>query len=149
MRSGKTVLCVTALIMCLLSSCEDYNKDFPVVYFTRSYDLLKGSNQDLLTMCGSVIDTTAGYRGIVVFRQAYEGKPSDCIAFDLTCTHDSCKYQYTVDIEEFGILATCPHCGTIYDLMNYALPAGGNETAFRPLRDYRTFYDGRYVTVEN
>lgn len=122
-----------------------------MVLIDKSYDLLLLSNQDLLSFGGSIVDTLIGYRGVVIFRQAYEGLPNDFICFDLACTSESCHYYNKVEVERFGINAVCPVCGTEYELLSYGWPTKANTDSgeSNPLYQYKTYFSGRYLSVEN
>lgn len=139
--------------MFVFNRCGSYNPDFPFVPFERSYDLILLSNIDLQTQCGAVIDTTIGFKGIVVYRQAADNLPTDFICFDLACTSEECHYANAIEAKSFEIFATCPVCQTKYDLLSFgwAVSKGGdvlNKT--NVLQQYKTdFVNGRFVYVEN
>ena len=149
-RKTLIIICVLGL---LFSGCPNPNPDFPRVPFERSYDLYLVSNQDLLTFCGSVTDTTAGFGGIVLFRRAFDDGYNDFVAYDLACTSASCHYAYSVEIEQFNILATCPVCSTKYDLLNFGWPTTPNgamdSEKSHPLQQYNTYFGGRFISVKN
>ncbi|MDD2203781.1 MAG: hypothetical protein PHU62_01860 [Bacteroidales bacterium] len=138
------------LIAIALTSCTQYSGNVPEVgEFSQTYDLYLTSNQDLCTIYGSIIDTTIGYRGVLVFRNAYEGLPDDFLAFDMACSHDPFEHGATVTWERWGVIVECPVCGTKYLLINYGWPIENSGPSVYPLRQYKTFFDGRYVTVSN
>ncbi|MGI6717799.1 MAG: hypothetical protein ACOX4D_01385 [Bacteroidales bacterium] len=139
------------------SGCKEYNKEFPYVRFVQTFDLFMSSNVDLLQFAGSVIDSTVGYKGIVVFRRAYDEYYDDFVTFDLTCTNPDCHFNYKISVPSFSLFATCSNCGVVYDLYNYGFPTTLNDSVLNrnvsasgtPLKRYSTYYDGRYVSVEN
>ncbi len=148
---------IILLSFTLFTGCKEYNKEFPYVRFVQAFDLLMSSNQDLLTFAGSVIDSTVGYKGIVVFRRAYDEYYDDFVTFDLTCTNPECNYNHKITVPRFSLFATCENCGVVYDLYNYGFPTTLNDSVInrkvtesgRPLKRYSTYYDGRYISVEN
>jgi nitrite reductase/ring-hydroxylating ferredoxin subunit len=88
-----------------------------------------------------------GFRGngIIVFAGVDE-----FYAYDRTCPHD---YSFNELIEKVvidpsnSLMAICPRCSTYY-----ALSAGGTPVkgpGRYPLKNYRTGFDGIYVTVWN
>jgi hypothetical protein len=99
------------------------------VVITSSYD---GSN-------------SAGYdnNGIILYRASQD----EFYAFDRTCTYDVEK-SIAVEIDESGIMAVCPVCGSTYVLPNIGFPTKDSPSKYA-LHQYQTSFDGLYVHVYN
>lgn len=81
-----------------------------------------------LTIPGnSVFFPNAGYGGVIIYCEL----PGSYYAFDAACTHEVSRGCI---IENEGILAACPCCGSEYVLLSGAYPSKGPATM--PLRPY-------------
>ena len=99
------------------------------VIVTRSYD---GSN-------------SAGYdnNGIIIYRASED----EFYAFDRTCTYNV-KLSAAIEIEDSGITAKCPECGSRYVFPSLGFPTEDGPSK-NPLRQYSTHFDGTTVHVYN
>lgn len=145
------VFIITCLLAFTFSKCETPNLDFPFVPVEKSYNMLLPSNQDLEMLCGSVVDSLVGYRGVVIFRQALYEVPSDFICFDLACTSESCHYKNKIKVEKLNMFAVCPVCNTEYDMLSFGWPTEPNASSGKsnPLYQYKTYYNPPIVSIEN
>jgi len=147
-------LFIITFLFIILISCENNKNDvIPDVYVNFTLSLTDPEFVDLNAIGGSVVvDATtnnwgyaaAGYdgNGIIVHSGA-----DSYYAYDRTCPHDYAVNGLSVKINIDGIYAICPKCST-----TYALPAGGTPASGvgrYPLKNYKTSFDGRYVTVWN
>ena len=138
----------------LMSSCENEKNDvIPDVYINFIMDLNDPEFLPLTGLGGSVYvsastnnygPSAAGYdgNGIIV----YCG-PDSYYAYDRTCPHDFAVNGTSVKVNIDFMLAVCPVCST-----KYALSAGGTPAegiGQYPLKNYRTAFDGRFITVWN
>lgn len=140
----------------LLISCEKNKNDVipdTIVNFTMdiSGDILFA---DLNAIGNSVIVTSqtnnwgrysAGYEynGIIVYRATDE----QFYAYDRTCPYDYAVNNKSIKVNVDFIQAVCPSCSTSYSLPTGGVPISGPGNY--PLKNYRTYFDGRYLTVEN
>jgi nitrite reductase/ring-hydroxylating ferredoxin subunit len=88
--------------------------------------------------------TAAGYdnNGIIVFNGA-----DNFYAYDRTCPHDYEVNHKSVKVNVDGIFGVCPECGTKYALTASGAPYSG--VGQYPLKNYRTSFNGTYITVSN
>jgi len=136
------------------SSCDKSKNDvIPDVYVNFILDLNDPEFVDLNAMGGSVtVDArtnnwgsdAAGFEGngIIIYRG-----PDEFYAFDRTCPHDYAVNGLSIKVNIDFTLAVCPKCGTTYALSSFGTPASG--IGRYPLKNYRTRFEGRYVTVWN
>jgi nitrite reductase/ring-hydroxylating ferredoxin subunit len=137
-------------------SCEKNKNDvIPDTYVSFTMDISGDILfSDLTAIGNSVIVTSktntwgsysAGYdyNGIIVYRATLD----QFYAYDRTCPHDYAVNNKSIKVNVDFIQAVCPSCSTYY-----SLPAGGvpiSGPGRYPLKNYRTIFDGRYLTVEN
>lgn len=107
---------------------------------------------------GNTLPLTAGiephgYMGVVVFING----GGEYVAYDLCCPHcytnglrkgspDHGLKALTID----GFYATCPICGSQYDLTGYGTPVGGSkggEGIF--LRKFSAYYSNHHLSIHN
>jgi hypothetical protein len=140
----------------LLISCEnDQNDVVPDTYVSFVMDISGDILfSDLNAIGNSVIITSqtngwgsrsAGYdyNGIIVYRANLE----QFYAYDRTCPYDYAVNSKSVKVNVDFIQAVCPSCSTYYSLPTGGVPISGPGKY--PLKNYRTLFDGRYLTVEN
>ncbi len=71
-------------------------------------------------------------------------------AYDRTCPHDYVVNGLSIPVNidpSSSMFAVCPECGTKYALTAGGTPASGPGKY--PLKNYRTYFDGRFVRVWN
>lgn len=159
MRYGSKIklFLIVAIPVFVLCSCRNAKNDvIPDVYVNFTIDLLDPQFINLTAMGGSdTIDGRTnnwGYRaegfngnGIIV----YTG-PDEYYAYDRTCPHDyavnGLSVKVKIDPVDFTS-AVCPQCGTKYGLSVFGTPVSG--VSKYPLKNYKTRFDGRYITVWN
>ena len=139
-----------------LGSCNKKNDVVPDVYVDFTLDLNDPEFVDLNAIGGSDTisartnnwgSSAAGYNGngIIISRGVDE-----FYAYDRTCPHDyevnTLSVKVKLDIKNFA-KAVCPKCGTVYELLSFGTPSSG--IGRYPLKNYRTSFDGRFVSVWN
>jgi len=145
-----------SVVAFLLISCEKNKNDvipYTIVNFTMdiSGDILF---TDLNAIGNSVIVTSQtnnwgrysagyGYNGIIVYRATDE----QFYAYDRTCPYDYAVNNKSIKVNVDFIQAVCPSCSTSYSLHTGGVPISGPGNY--PLKNYRTYFNGRYLTVEN
>lgn len=139
-----------------LSSCNKKNDVIPDVYVNFTLDLNDPEFTDLSGFGGSVTissstnnwgSASAGYdgNGIIVCFGVEE-----FYAYDRTCPHDYQVNELSVRVNidpSNSTIGVCPKCGTKYGLTVGGTPVSG--IGRYPLKNYRTSYQGNYVTVFN
>ncbi len=154
--AGRIFLILSLVLGMLLSSCHKNDNDvIPDRYVSFVMDISGDILfSDLNAIGNSVIITSqtnnwgsrsAGYdnNGIIVYRANLD----QFYAYDRTCPHDYAVDNSSVKINVDFIQALCPVCSTAYSLPTGGIPISGPGKY--PLKNYRTFFDGRYLSVEN
>jgi hypothetical protein len=147
---------LTLAFTALLSSCNKKNDVIPDVYVNFTIDLNDPEFVNLAGFGGSVTvssktnnwgSAAAGYNGngiIVCFGV------EEFYAYDRTCPHDyevnDLSIRVNIDPSN-STIGICPECGTKYGLTVGGTPAEG--IGRYPLKNYRTSFQGNYVTVFN
>jgi nitrite reductase/ring-hydroxylating ferredoxin subunit len=140
----------------ILSSCNKKNDVIPDVYVNFTLNLNDPEFVTLNGFGGSVaVDSrtnnwgtgAAGYdgNGIIICFGVEE-----FYAYDRTCPHDYVVNSLSVKVNidpSNSTIAICPNCGTKYGLTVGGTPASG--VGRYPLKNYRTSFQGNYVTVWN
>ncbi len=142
-------------IITLLISCERNKNDvIPDVYIDFTIDILDYPALESLT--GSVIVDANDMRiadrkyaggfngnGIIIYRSL----PEEFNAYDRTCPHDYAVNNLSKKVNIDFIEAICPDCSTHYALSSFGTPSSGPGQY--PLKNYKTRFDSRYLTVWN
>jgi nitrite reductase/ring-hydroxylating ferredoxin subunit len=81
--------------------------------------------------------------GIIVYRYTLD----EFKAYDRTCPHDYAVNDLSIKVNVDFIRAICPQCSTFYELAAGGTPSSGPGRY--PLKNYRTSFDGSFVTVWN
>jgi nitrite reductase/ring-hydroxylating ferredoxin subunit len=146
----------TLTITVFISSCNKKNDVIPDSYVNFTMNLNDPEFVNLNAFGGSVTVNSrtnnwgagaAGYNGngIIVCYGVEE-----FYAYDRTCPHDyvvnSLNVQVNIDPSN-STIAVCPKCGTKYGLTVGGTPASG--IGRYPLKNYKTSFQGNYVTVWN
>lgn len=114
--------------------------DFPYLMALGGSDTIKAN--DIRITFGR--ENSGGYKnnGIIIYAGA-----DQYYAYDRTCPHDFVTDGSIIKVRLDSQFAKCLKCGTVY-----ALAAGGTPytgIGRYPLKNYRTRFDGRYLTVWN
>lgn len=147
---------ITLAIVITLDSCNKKNDVIPDTYVNFTLNLNDPEFINLSAFGGSVaVDSrtnnwgmaAAGYNGngiIICFGV------EEFYAYDRTCPWDYVTNNLSVKVNidpGNSTIAVCPKCGTKYGLTVGGTPASG--VGRYPLKNYRTSYQGNYVTVWN
>ena len=138
-----------------ISSCNKNKNDvIPDVYVNFTLDLYDFVNLSAIGSSDTVdahdarVDNGRDYaggfdgNGIIVYTGVDE-----FYAYDRTCPDDYAVNELSIKVNIDFTLAVCPKCGTTYALSASGTPASG--IGRYPLKNYRTRFDGRFVTVWN
>jgi hypothetical protein len=147
-------LIISAFVI-ILSSCNKKNDVIPDTYVNFTLDLNDPRFVNLSVFGGSVaVDSrtissgsAAGYdgNGIIICYGVDE-----FYAYDRTCPHDYVVNGLSIKVSidpGNSTIAICPKCGTKYGLTVGGTPASG--VGRYPLKNYKTSFQGNYVTVWN
>ena len=153
--ADRTKLGIFFVLFALLAgSCEnDKNDVIPDVYVDFTMDLNDYPN--LLTPLGTATvdkndlripnrEYAAGFNGngIIIINL------SDAFyAYDRTCPHDYSIDKSSVKVNIDFVQAICPKCSTVYELSAGGIRSSGPGRY--QLKNYKTYYDGRYLRVWN
>ena len=147
---------INAAFVLALASCNKKNDVIPDTYVNFTLNLNDPEFVNLSGFGGSVtVDSrttnwgqgAAGYdgNGIIICFGVEE-----YYAYDRTCPHDyvvnSLSIKVNIDPTN-STIAVCPKCGTKYGLTVGGTPASG--VGRYPLKNYKTSFQGNYVTVWN
>jgi len=147
---------ITAAFVFALTSCNRKNDVIPDTYVNFTLNLNDPEFVNLSGFGGSVtVDShtnnwgqaAAGYNGngiIICFGV------EEFYAYDRTCPHDYVVNSLSVKVNidpTNSTIAVCPKCGTKYGLTVGGTPASG--VGRYPLKNYKTSFQGNYVTVWN
>lgn len=122
-------------------SCKDDNPyNIPYVYVY--YKVYPNTLDSDLSISHSKSFIRVGYRGLVVYRFAMD----QFMAYDRACTFDSENLKSIITVDATGVIATCPVCGSQYNLYD-GYPIKG--PAKNPLLKYQTSWDGNTLVVTN
>lgn len=154
--SNKIFFIISFALVAMLISCERNNNDVvPDTYVSFVMDVSGDILfSDLNAIGNSVIVTyrtnnwgyrSAGYdsNGIIIYRANLD----QFYAYDRTCPYDYVTNGKSLKVNIDFIQAICPICSTAYSLPTGGIPVSGPGKY--PLKNYRTIFDGRYLTVEN
>jgi nitrite reductase/ring-hydroxylating ferredoxin subunit len=152
----KIFIIISLAFSALLISCERNNNDvIPDTYVSFVMDITGDILfSDLNAIGNSVIVTyrtnnwgyrSAGYdsNGIIIYRANLD----QFYAYDRTCPYDYVANSNSIKVNIDFIQALCPICSTAYSLPTGGIPISGPGKY--PLKNYRTIFDGRFLTVEN
>lgn len=143
MRAKIAFLFQIIVISFVVLGCgKDEPEIIPDVYVNFEFSIYEPEFVGLLIPLGAVKKSDVGYNsnGVIVFRTADNGYQ----AFDATCPQHI-DISTSVNLNENGTgKATCPHCKTVYYLMNNGYPSDGYR-----LKQYRTSVNGNFVRVFN
>ncbi|MFO8088071.1 MAG: Rieske (2Fe-2S) protein [Bacteroidales bacterium] len=96
-----------------------------------------------LNVVGGYEYITGGYRGIVVYRMAYD----EFVAYDRACPYDHHENSDArVDVEDNGLTLIDSVCMSRFLLLDGSVVKGPAE---RPLKSYRTQLDGDNLLIFN
>lgn len=128
------------VILAITPACKDnFESSIPYVSFTTPIVL---ANSNGLTIVGNPMVFAGGYGGIVVLNTGYS-----YVAYDVTCPYEV-STQCKITIEASNVIATCPCCGTQYNLMDGSMMLGTGPGT-EPLRPYGVTQSGGYLYVSN
>ncbi len=134
-------------------SCENSKNDvIPDVIVDFTLDLNDPEFVGLNAMGSDTVDASTnnwghyagGFNGngIIIYRSVDE-----FYAYDRTCPHDYEVNGLSIKVKVDFTMGTCPKCGTTYLLSAGGTPYSG--IGRYPLKNYRTYFDGRFVRVWN
>jgi nitrite reductase/ring-hydroxylating ferredoxin subunit len=147
---------ITLVFTIIFCSCNKKNDVIPYAHVSFTLDLNDPEFVNLNAMGGSVtVDSHTNNWGI--YAAGYDGNGiiiyagiDEFYAYDRTCPHDYAVNGLSVKVnidKSNSTIAICPKCGTTYALSAAGTPASG--VGRYPLKNYRTSFQGNYVTVSN
>ncbi len=117
---------ISLLVSFLFFSCDE-NQNSIIPYVPFSFTVNLNIVNELTVSGNSVLFPNVGFGGVVVYCEV----PGSYYAFDAACTYEvspSCQVQNE------GVLAECPCCGSQFILISGAYPSKG--PAEMPLKQY-------------
>ena len=130
------------IFLSVLNACEPNEYDDPVPHTTfADFTLNLGLPEYIaLKTPGATLAVGYGVRGIIVYCK----QPNEYMAYERNCTYHPNDACATVNVDVSKLFLVDPCCGSTFDLATGA-PTGG--MAIRPLVQYRTTFDGLYLTI--
>jgi len=131
-----------ALFMLTPVSCRDKDDDLiPYAHVDFQIDISSTFYTEL-TSVGGYVYVTGGYKGIILYRLSMD----EFLAFDRCCSFEPRNPCERVFMEESRLTMKDTCCGSRFLILDGS-PVEG--PAKKMLRQYRTFFDGRYLRVFN
>ncbi len=133
-----------AIMLAAFVACNGDDED-EIPYAIVNFNINPNSTQywELNTPGGWIyLIGNAPSRGIIVYR----ANANDFMAFERTCPYDPGVPNARVAVESSSITARCPECSSKFILLDGSPFAG---PARRPLRQYRTSYNGATLHIYN
>lgn len=129
------------LISAVFASCEKDENRIPYVPVNVYIDI-NNANYNDLNAIGGYVYLTGGYKGLIVYRAAYES---------FVAIERACPYHPTTDCERLvvdtsGLTISDPVCGSRFLITDGSIV---NGPARKPALTYNTLYDGFYIRVYN
>ena len=144
---------ITVALGLTLSSCNKKNDVIPDTFVNFTLNL-NDPQFVSLTGFGSSVAVDAHTNNWVTAAAGYDGNGiiicygvEEYYAYDRTCPHDYEVNGLSIKVKIDFTIAVCPKCGTTYSLSANGTPASG--IGRYPLKNYKTYFDGRYVRVWN
>lgn len=141
-------------ILCFLSCAKTEYSDIPL----RPVNLtlyLGDKDKELNSVLAHKIYTkkninasqmeAVGFGGVLVFHSSSGSNPF--LAYDIACPYEI-NASITVQVDPSGMTATCPKCGSQYDLVYFGRPLSG-PSAENPERKHLRAYNPIYSQSEN
>ena len=131
-KSYFRLIVLAAFVFLLPVSCNDeYEGRIP--YVPVNINVVVSSHIDLNVPGNYIYFPTDGFAGVILF--CFDNINHIYYAYDAACTHDissDCSLLQKGAIE--GVIATCPCCGSKFNLFNGGIM---NGPAIEPLKQYR------------
>lgn len=125
LKKGKYFLSIIFLVL-FFPSCDKVNQSpIPDVYVSFTVNLVIAN--ELNVPGNSVLFSEFGFGGVIISCEA----PGSWYAFDAACTYEASR---SCSVENDGVLADCPCCGSQFVLLGGAYPT--NSPATIPLKQY-------------
>jgi nitrite reductase/ring-hydroxylating ferredoxin subunit len=137
----KFVLFTCLLLLTIFTGCDKENEGSQIPYIYVNFEIYPNT-LDFIPETGYVY-VTGGYKGIIIYRQFSD----QFMAYERACPHDPLVEGARVQVESSGIIAVDSVCGSRF-LLTDGSPLKGSP-ASRPLKQYRTSYDGHVLRVMN
>jgi hypothetical protein len=126
-----------AIFSCKKNKIETNIPNVPVNY-TVYLSLPQFSN--LNSVGGYAIIPDRGYRGIIVYRRAYE----EFVAFDLACPYNPTATGAILEVDSSGVTMVDRHCGSKFSLAYGSVSHGPATNSMKP---YNADYSATNSTV--
>lgn len=136
-----TMLKGLLLALLLLVGCRDQNQDFvPNIQVDVFINLNLPSYQAINVVGGLVEFPSAGYRGLIIYRQTIDA----FLVFDQACTYMPSDECHVVSLDSSVNLLQCACCDSRFSLDGF--PARGPATF--NLKPYRALYSQSSNTLQ-
>ncbi|MDD2527156.1 MAG: Rieske (2Fe-2S) protein [Lentimicrobiaceae bacterium] len=135
-------VCFTFIFLLIIfTGCDKENEATQIPYIYVNFEIYPNT-LDFIPETGYIY-VTGGYKGIIIYRLFSD----EFMAYERACPHDPLVEGARIQVESSGIIAVDSVCGSRF-LLTDGSPLKGSP-ATRPLKQYRTNYDGYVLRVMN
>lgn len=135
-----------AIVLPLLVLSCDKNFNSSVPYVDVNFTISLSVYNQMTIEGNSIVNPGAGYGGVIVFHSF-----DDLFyALDAACPCEVATSRVVVEVDESGV-ATCPQCGTKYNLWEGGSILSTTCSSAEPLKNYRVsqIYNGTSLLITN
>ncbi len=137
---SKIFILIIGLLLFSIPACNN-DDQIPYVQVNLTLYLNTAEFQEL-KVPGNWANITGGVRGIIVFCP-YDG---EYLAFERNCPYEPSNDSARVEVDETGMFAVCPDCGSKFNLYDGSVVDG---PAGLPLRQYTTSLENDVLYIYN
>lgn len=114
--------------------CKKESETIPNVY-VDFYIYLNQPSYAALNSVGNFVYVTGGVKGIIVYRKSLD----EFVAYDRSCPYDPDAGNAIINVDSTNVFSSDSNCGSKFNLLDGSVL---NGPATRPLKSYRTSFDG-------
>ena len=129
---------ISALILFVSCDKENEKSEIPYVYVNF---VIYPNTIDFIPE-GGYVTASGGYRGLIIYRPFSD----QFMVFERACPYDPLEDHARVIVEDNGVIAIDTVCGSRFILTDGSPIEGPSR---RPLKQYRSRYDGYTLQVSN
>ena len=125
-----------------LNGCEDEQLEDQIPYQSFSNIVINLNGQQYLDLNSlGYVPIDGGVKGIMLYKNPFE---SEYVAYERNCSFEPNSSCARVEVDGSGLFMIDPCCESQFNFEG-GLPIAGPATI--PLRRYRTFLDGHFLTI--
>jgi nitrite reductase/ring-hydroxylating ferredoxin subunit len=141
-RLTSGIITLVWIILISGNACKkDQYANIPSVYVNLNLDISSTFYIELSAV-GGYVNVTGGYKGITIYRASID----QFVAFERCCPYDPDITAAIVEVDPSGLALTDSVCGSKYLILDGSVVSG---PATKPLKQYRTSFDGDILHISN